>query len=69
MRVCQFRHDGKNTGRRPSRAIRQEETTANILQAAAGCYQIYAANVAVMVMSAFNTFETGHPLLALSASF
>jgi hypothetical protein len=37
MRVCQFRHDG-NTGRQPSRAIRQEETTA-ILQAAVECYQ------------------------------
>jgi hypothetical protein len=70
--------------RRPLRATFQERTTNNILQghrwlsnlamrartqALSRKSESYPSSVAVIVIFAFSTFDTGQPLFALSAAF
>jgi hypothetical protein len=76
MRVCQFRHDGKSdfvTGQ-PADHFQERKNDITILQAHhrlsnLGAPDAYPSNFAVIVIFAFRTFDTGHPLLALSAAF
>jgi hypothetical protein len=76
MRVCQFRHDGKQCSdprRPPSRKEQLFYSTEERLpvkpQPRLPFISLYPSSFAVIVMLALRTLETGHPVLAFSAAF
>ncbi len=74
MRVCQFRHDGNSCSESRRQAAAECTSETSILQgdrslSNLGPSDVYFARVAVIVIFAFNTFDTGHPALAFSAAF
>ena len=76
MRVCQFRHFGKSDRYDPSQAVIRKELALIFYRRVAGCqtrscstHPIHPSSLALIVIFAFSTLETGQPLLAFSAAF